>query len=119
MKKVVFRYGLILLFACLVAYGMYWVVQNNSAALGLNMAGFREHGGFPASDGEGAAFRAQPPGDFEGRGRGMEHDQVSLLPGLIGIARNIGIIAGITLFVVFLQRALRPLFRRGKLHSTM
>lgn len=112
--KTIFRYALILLAACLIAYGMYWFVQNNSAALGLNTAGFRDRGGFPGGDVDSAAFQARPSGDFAGRGHDMEHDQVSLIPGLLGIARNLGIIGGITLVVVLLQSVVRTLLSRRR-----
>ncbi len=114
MGKVIVRYLVVLLAACLVALALYLVVQNNSSNLGIGEApgGFEQHLGKPQESGE------VPPADFTISGnRVQEHGfegEAGILPGWAGLLRNMGIIALMTVCVFILQKGFGLIFRRRK-----
>ncbi len=122
------RFFVILLAACLVAFGMYWVVQKNPALVGANAA-LEGHEGRGFSGGERESFVPQessskgaPPEGFGGNGfRERDHDfdgGLAVLPGLAGVLRNLGIIAAFTVAVFVMKKVFdflsRLLSRRRK-----
>ena len=120
----IMRYLVVLVIFCATAFVLYQVVQANPSLAGA-VSGPR--GAFPREGGEGfgtgqgmGRHRDRPSGDltteqlqagarlegFEGRGRGEGH--VDVAAGLMGVLRNLGIIAAITAVII----AIRWLFRR-------
>lgn len=135
MLKMIARCLVVLLVGCVVAFAMYWVVQNNPSIAGMGApigegrrGGFAGEGGFAGGGNFGGAIRGEAPagGDLptalsetilpEG---GHDGDgELGILAGLVGVLRNIVVIAGITVAVVVVQRVSRLIFRRRNASST-
>lgn len=116
MIKIIGRFLLILLVACFVAGGLYWLVQSNPSLLG-SQGGLGDRirpeslEGFDSQ--EGAFGGSAPRRGFEG-GNFEHHDESGVLDAraLGGIGRNLLVIALITLAVLAIQKALSFVTRR-------
>lgn len=137
--KTLFRYIIVLLIFCLASLGLYTLVQHNpsiASAIGSPAGAGRE--GF-APDGGGFEGRGQhrppanltaeqqqqlesgvrpegfaPGGDFEGRGGRGGEGHIDIAFGLMGILRNLGIIAIVTAAIVAIRWMYRRLLGRRK-----
>jgi hypothetical protein len=114
MLKFITRFLIFLLLSCLIAAGLYGLVQRSpaSALVGADRRGFAESGFSGSAPPNSAAGQNLPQRGF----RGHDHFDggASLDRGALGILRNLGLIALITLLVVGLQKlaALLPARRR-------
>ena len=130
MIKAAIRYIIILAAACLVAFGMYWLVEKNGSALGINVAFGREgRGEFPEmgsgefqprprgqrlAPAEGFPEGTAPDAGFREHNNEFERGGAGSILGLGGVLKNIVIIAAITLGVLLLTKAFEWLTRRGR-----
>jgi len=128
MIKATIRYIIILAAACLVAFGMYWLVEKNGTALGINPAFGREgRGEFPGM--ESGEFQPRPRGQrpadgfpegtapdagFREHHNEFERGGAGSILGLGGIFKNMVVIAAITLGVLLLTKAFEWITRRGR-----
>ncbi len=119
MIKIVGRFMIILLVACLVAGGLYWLVQANPSLLDLGegaqgMRGGRQRGqGSKDMPGTEDDLELLPFEDVEGGG-GEHIRQLESLDAraISGILRNLLIIALTTLAVLGIQKAIALVKRR-------
>jgi hypothetical protein len=120
MIKMIGRFMIILLVACLVAGGIYWLVQSNPSFLGLQSglrSGFSERtrpeGLEGVGNGESVFGGKGPRQGFEG-GKVDHQDRSGVLDArtLGGIGRNLLIIALTTLAVLGIQKAFSLIQRR-------
>ena len=120
MIKIIGRFLLILLVACIVAGGLYWLVQSNPSLLGPQgglRGGLGDRIRSESLEGldsqEGAFGGSAPRRGFEG-GNFEHHDESGVLDAraLGGIGRNLLVIALITLAVLAIQKALSFVTRR-------
>mgnify|MGYP001766016582 CR=1 FL=1 len=119
MIKMIGRFMIVLLVACLVAGGIYWLVQSNPFILGSqNGAPGAGDGRMRPGDDDGLAreqgsFGNGPRHDF-GDGDFGRHNKMGSLDerSLGGIGRNLLIIAITTLAVVGIQKAVSLIQRR-------
>jgi hypothetical protein len=119
MIKIVGRFMIILLAACLVAGGLYWLVEANPSRIGLP-DGQRELRGQGLRDlsEEDEGLEMRPQRDF--KGGGGEHN---LQPGSLdaqatsGILRSLLIIALTTLTVLGIQKAITWVKRQRQARS--
>jgi hypothetical protein len=127
MIRVIGRCFVVLLVACLVAFAIYWIVQDNPSIVGTGAAMGEGHRGGAAGGRNiagGGAFRGQlpageePPTGLVGSGlseRGHERqDGAGDLTGLAGVLRNLVVIAGMTVAVVVIRKVSGLVFRRRK-----
>lgn len=118
MGKVIGRYLVVLLLTSLVGLGIYWFIQKNTAILGLNLP-FEEE----EHSEEALPFRETEQGEFDESGfsdreeHGM-YEESGFIQGIAGILRSLGIITGITIVVVVLQKKERLIFRPRKVQIT-
>ena len=121
MIRVICRCLVVLLVAYVVAFAIYWIVQDNPSIVGTGAVIGEGHRGGSAG---GGAFRGQlPAGEEPSTGlvgfglleRGHERqDGAGDLAGLAGVLRNLVAIAGITAAVVAIRKVSGLVFRRRK-----
>lgn len=116
MIKIIGRFLLILLVACIVAGGLYWLVQSNPSLLG-SQGGLGDRIRSESLEGldseEGTFGGSSPRRGFDG-GNFEHHNESGVLDAraLGSIGRNLLVIALITLAVLAIQKALSFVTRR-------
>jgi len=128
MIRIVGRCFVVLLVACLAAFVIYWIAQNNPTIVGTGAAlGEGHRGGFAGRSSGGFASQRLPIGDESATGlaefRRLERTHVldsgaGNLAGLVGLLQNIILIAAITAGVVAVQKVLGLIPGRRKVRST-
>ena len=119
MIKIIGRFMIILLVACLVAGGLYWLVKANPSLIGLTDGGQGLHNdqlrgqGLRDLPGAGEGLEIRPHREIEGGGG--EHNRLSGsldARAISAILRNLLIIAATTLAVLGIQKVIAVTKRR-------